>query len=160
MTSNDTSRRPSGAGTGTTTGRRRGLNWWQAPLAGALAASAVNLAIWAVARLAGASMEHLEEDGLHTAAVGDVLFMSAVPMVLGIVLAAALALLWRGFIRVAQVVGGGLGIITGIGPLLLDADSPTRVALALMHVVSGVVVVLALEGLHRWATARAQAAKG
>ena len=60
----------------------------------------------------------------------------------------------RTAIGTAQVIGGGLALLTVVGPMMANADSGTRLALAMMHVVLGVAVVLSLEAILRWAKAR------
>lgn len=138
----------------TTRRTRPGLTWWQAAAAGAGIATAVNLVVLLVARAADASLVLREPGADHAITVGGVIFSSAVPMVGGILLATALALLWPGFLRVAQFVGGGFGLLSAAGPVLSDTDAGTRVALATMHMVVAVVVVLALEAIRRRRSAR------
>jgi hypothetical protein len=130
--------------------RSPGLTWWQAAAASAVAATAVNLVILLIARAADASLA-LRQRGAanHEIAAGDVIISSAIPMTGGIVLATLLALLWAGFLRLAQVVGGGLALLTVAGPISSDTDRVTQVSLAVMHVVVGVTVVLALEAIRR-----------
>ena len=60
----------------------------------------------------------------------------------------------RTAIGTAQVIGGGLALLTVVGPMMANADSGTRLALAMMHVALGVAVVLSLEAILRWAKAR------
>jgi hypothetical protein len=130
--------------------QRPGLTWWQAAAAGALAATAVNLVVFLIARAAGASLV-LRQPGAsdHKITAGGVIFSSVVPMVGGIVLATLAALLWAGLLRVAQVVGGGLGLLTVAGPLTSDTDGVTQISLAAMHIIVAVTVVLALEAIRR-----------
>ena len=129
--------------------RRPGLNWWQASLFGAVTATVINLAIWGVAALGGAALALLDDGGNYPIELGSVVFSSAVPMVLGIVLAAVIAHWWTGVIRVAQVVGALLAVGTLWSVFAYSIDAGTTVALTAMHLVSGAVVVLALEGLRR-----------
>ncbi len=63
---------------------------------------------------------------------------------------------WFGVIRLAQVIGGGIALLTAAGPLMTDADGATRVALALMHVVLAVAVVVTLVAIRRRAKASRQ----
>ncbi|HWH00381.1 MAG TPA: DUF6069 family protein [Pilimelia sp.] len=140
------------AGRPTAPGRRRppGLPWWQAAAAGAAVAAAVNLLIFAGARLAGADLVlDASRARPYPITAGGVLFSSVVPMVAGIALAALLSLLWSGFLRVAQVTGALLAVATLAGPLTSEADGGTVAALTAMHLVSGVVVVAALEAVRR-----------
>jgi hypothetical protein len=133
-----------------TPARSPGLTWWQATATGAVAATAVNLVILLIAQAADASLV-LRQPGAasHEITAGGVIISSAIPMTAGIVLATLLALLWSGFLRLAQVVGGGLALLTVAGPINSHTDTVTQVALAVMHVVVGVTVVLALEAIRR-----------
>lgn len=127
----------------------RGLSWWQAIVAAAAGATVVNLLILLIGRAAGASFELIDGAALHAVTVGGVITSSAVPLVIGTVLATLLGLWWPGFLRLAQVVGGGLALASVAGPLMADTDTATRLALAAMHVVVGVAVVLSLEAIRR-----------
>jgi len=125
---------------------RTGLTWWQAIPLGAVLATAVNLVIYAVARAADAELVIREEGAAdHEITAGGVVFSSTVPLLAGTALAVLLALAWRGFLRLAQVLGGGFGILSAAGPLLGAPDTGTKVGLALMHVVVGLAVILTME---------------
>jgi hypothetical protein len=125
---------------------RFGLTWWQAIPLGAALAAAFNLVILAIARAAGAELVIRQEGSPdHEIVAGGVLFSSIVPLVAGTVLAVLLALAWRGFLRLAQVLGGGFGILSAFGPLLGAPDAGTKIGLALMHVVVGLAVILTME---------------
>ncbi|QVQ51798.1 hypothetical protein J4H86_24025 [Spiractinospora alimapuensis] len=129
--------------------RRSGVTWWQAALVGAGAATILNLAIWGVAVLAGASLTLLDGGEEYLIELGSVALMSAAPIVAGVALVALISQWWSGVIRLAQVVGFVFAVGTIGSVLIYRADIGTTVALTLMHLVSGVVVVLALEGLRR-----------
>lgn len=130
--------------------RPPGLPWWQAIIAGAVAAATANLAVLAVARLADATLVLREAGGAdHPITAAGVIVSSVLPMTAGILLATLLARWWPGVLRLAQVVGGGLGLLTVAGPVTSDTDGATRAALAVMHVVVAVVVVAALEAIRR-----------
>jgi hypothetical protein len=136
------------------TSRRPGLPWWQAATAAAGAATAVNLVILLVADLAGASLV-LREPGAadHVVTAAGVVVSSVGPLTAGLA-AATLLSRWRlGFLRLAQVVGAGLALLTVAGPLTSGTDGTTAAALATMHVVVGVAVVAALEAVRRRAVA-------
>ena len=113
-------------------------------------AAAVNLVVYFVARAAGADLV-IRQDGAadHAIAAGDVLFSSAVPLLGGTLLAVLLARAWGSFLRLAQVVGGGLGILSAAGPLLGGSDTGTKIGLAVMHVVVGLTVIGVLETVLR-----------
>ncbi|TDQ54244.1 DUF6069 family protein [Actinorugispora endophytica] len=132
------------------TPRRPGLPWWQAGLLGVAGAVAANLVLLGVGHLAGASMTHPDETGQTVGVtVGGVAFMSVLPLAVGFAAAVALSLLWKGFLRTAQITGAALALVSAAGPLLLEADTPTRVVLALMHVVMAPAVWLSLETVRR-----------
>lgn len=131
------------------TTQRHGLSWWQASAAGAVAATVVNLVILYLGRAAGASFVVVDGANLHEVATTGVIIATVPPLVVGTVLAALLAQ-WRLWvIRLAQVVGAGLALLTVAGPLMADTDGGTRLALALMHVVLAVAVVLSLAAVRR-----------
>jgi len=125
------------------------LNWWQAIGAGIVAAVVGNLVVFGIGKIAGASFEYRDDAGVHEVTMGGVLTSSVLPLAIGTGLATLISLAWRPILRVAQVVGGALGLITVLGPLSTDADTGTRLALAAMHVVLAVVVVITLEAVWR-----------
>ncbi|MGH3901088.1 MAG: DUF6069 family protein [Pseudonocardiaceae bacterium] len=125
------------------------LTWWQAIVAGAVVAAVVNLVIFFIGAAAGASFAFLDRGTLHEIGAWSVIVATVPPLVIGTALAALLARWWSWVIRLAQVIGGGLALLTVAGPLMTDADSATRLALALMHVVLAVAVVVTLEAIRR-----------
>ena len=129
--------------------QRQGLSWWQASAAGAVAAAVGNLVIFLIGLAAGASFVVMDRGELHQVTAGEVIVATVPPLVVGTVLAALLARWWPGVLRLAQVIGGTLALLTAAGPIMADTDGGTRLALALMHVVLGVAVVLSLEALRR-----------
>jgi hypothetical protein len=132
--------------TTTETIRPTGLVWWQAIPAGAVLAAAVNLVIYAIARAADAALVIRQEGSAdHGITAAGVVFSSTVPLLAGTALAVLLALAWRGFLRLAQVLGGGFGIVSAVGPLTGAPDTGTKIGLALMHVVVGLTVILTME---------------
>ena len=129
--------------------QRQGLSWWQASAAGAVAAAVGNLVIFLIGLAAGASFVVMDRGELHQVTAGGVIVATVPPLMVGTVLAALLARWWPGVLRLAQVIGGTLALLTAAGPMIADTDGGTRLALALMHVVLGVAVVLSLEALRR-----------
>lgn len=129
---------------------RRGP-WRAAATAVALAAVGailVNEVVMLAGRAAGASFVLDDRGTPHVVTAVDVV-VATWPMVAGMALAVVLAR-WRPwFLRVAQVVGGGLALLSVAGPMLAVTDSGTRLALGLMHVVVGVATVVGLEMLRR-----------
>lgn len=117
------------------------------------AAALVNLAILFAGQMAGASFRYTDAGELHEVTAGGVLGSTAIPLVAGFAAAVLLARFWIGFLRLAQVIGGGLALLTVAGPFLTDTDGGTRVALALMHVVVAAAVVWSLEAVRRRRTA-------
>jgi hypothetical protein len=133
--------------------RRPGLNWWQAGGIAVLGAALVNLAILFIGQLAGASFRYTDAGELHAVTAGGVLGSTVIPLVIGFAAAVLLAHFWTGFLRLAQVIGGGFALLTVAGPFLTETDGGTQVALALMHVVVAVAVVWSLETVRRRKTA-------
>ena len=148
--------RPGGAPPDNRLRTREGLNWWQAIATGAVAAAVVNLVIFFIGRAAGASFAFLDRGTLHEVTAWAVIIATVFPLVVGTGLATLLARWWFGVIRLAQVIAGGLALLTVAGPLMTDADGATRFALALMHVVLAVAVVVILEAIRRRTKANRQ----
>lgn len=128
---------------------RGGLSWWQAIAAGAVTTAVVNLAILLIGWAAGASFVVLDAGSPHDVTAWGVIAASIFPLVLGTGLAALLARWWPGVLRLAQVIGGTLALLTVMGPVMSDTDGATRLALAIMHVVLGAAVVASLESMRR-----------
>lgn len=126
-----------------------GLSWWQAIAAGAVTAAVVNLVIFFIGSAAGASFAVLDRGTPQEISAWTVLNASVLPLAVGTGLAALLAQWWLWALRLAQVIGGGLALLTVAGPLMADADGATRVSLALMHVMLAVTVVVILEAIRR-----------
>lgn len=132
----------------------RSLSWWQAIAFATVAAAIVNLVILVLARAIGASFALVDGAGLHVMTAAGVLSFTVFPLVAGSLLATLLGLVWPGFIRLGQVVGGGLALLSVAGPVIAQTDYGTQFALATMHVVVGVAVVVSLEPIWRHAKAR------
>ncbi|MEC4574590.1 DUF6069 family protein [Streptomyces virginiae] len=128
--------------------RRSGFGRWQVLVAGAVGAAVVNLAVFAVAKLAGASLVVMDAGEEHAVTVGGVIGSSVVPLLVGTGAALLLALWKPVFLRIAQYVGSGLALLSVAGPLSADADGGTVAALSLMHITLGVAVFTTLR-LHR-----------
>lgn len=103
-----------------------GPNWWQAIAAGAVAAAVANLVIFFIGRAAGASFAILDRGTLHEVSAWGVIIATVPPLVVGTGLAVLLARWWFGVIRLAQIIGAGLALLTVAGPLMTDADGATR----------------------------------
>ena len=118
-------------------------------VAAVVVALVTNLVLWAVGLAAGGSFEHTDAGRTVGSAPGGVVLMTVLPLTVGLALAAVLTLWWNGFARIAQVVGALLPLATIQGTITADFDTPSTVALVLMHVVIAVVVVVALDMLRR-----------
>ncbi|MGH3871192.1 MAG: DUF6069 family protein [Pseudonocardiaceae bacterium] len=121
------------------------LSWWQAIAAGAVAAAILNLVIFFIGAATGASF--VVHQGSTTALT--VIIFTVLPLVVGTGLATLLARRWCWMIRLAQVIGAGLALLTMVDPALADTDNATRVALSLMHVVVAVAVIAILEAIRQ-----------
>jgi hypothetical protein len=116
-----------------------------------LATLAINLSIWLIGAAAGGSFDHVEDNGtLHTtSAPQGVISMTTIPLALGLTLAVLIAWFWPGVIRIAQVIG----VVAALGTIAMTIDARfddvSTVALAVMHVVIAVTVVIALAAIAR-----------
>lgn len=137
------------------TAQGNGLAWWQAGLAGVLAATVANLVVYAIARGAGASFEFVDGDTQETINAAAVLMLTVVPMVVGFVLAVLVSLRWLWALRVGAVVGAVLALLTIALPFAVDADGGTQAALSVMHVMVAAGIVLAFEAYRRRRTSAA-----
>ncbi|MGE3286986.1 MAG: DUF6069 family protein [Pseudonocardia sp.] len=84
----------------------------------------------------------------HAVTAWDVV-VAATTLPVGVLVAATFARWRRWFLRVGQVVGAALGLLSALGPLTGPTDSGTRLALALMHVLVGAGAVVALGAIGR-----------
>lgn len=121
----------------------------QAVVATVVAALLVNLVIWAIGAAAGGSFEFTDGDLTQSAAPGGVVVLTIVPLLIGMTLAALLSYRWLGAIRVAQVVGPALALLTIVSTLMADFDGASTVALTAMHVAIAPIVVVGLEAMRR-----------
>ena len=128
---------------------------WGVPgtvIAAAMVAVVINLIVYAVGTLAGASFDFtVDGTSEHVYALLLTAF-TAIPMLVGLTLVALLARWWRQVIPLALVVAPLLAIGTiFIMTLPTDFDTASTVTLAITHVVVAIVTVagiLAL-GAHR-----------
>lgn len=123
---------------------------WAAGGVVAVVALAANLATFVVARLWGVDMSVRPPGGEEmVVGPGTITAMTVVPVLLGSVLLRTLrergAVAWR----VLGWVGLAVGVLTASAPFSVEAGSGTRVALACMHVVTGVVWVLVVHAALR-----------
>ncbi|MET7989208.1 MULTISPECIES: DUF6069 family protein [unclassified Streptomyces] len=128
---------------------RRALPTWQAVAGAAVLAAVVNLIVLFIGDAAGASLV-LKLNGKSDEIVASgVIFMSVAAPVIGITATVLLARWKPVFLRVGQFVGGGVALLTAIGPLTFDTDGGTAATLITMHLFVGFVVVAALEAIRR-----------
>jgi hypothetical protein len=126
-----------------------GVTWLQAGALGTAASVVASLAVFGIARAADASMVVVDAGSPHEVTTGSVTVSAAAPVIVGTVLAALVALRWFTVVRVAQIVGGGFGLVSVAGPLSADTDGGTAAALAAMHVVVAAAYVIGLEVARR-----------
>jgi len=106
----------------------------------ALAALAANLAVYAVASAADATWL---ADGL-TVGWYLVAFATAVSMLLGAVVTGLLARRWAAAPRWIAWIGLVVGLVTVPSPLLASTNTPTGLALAAMHAITGIAWFVAV----------------
>ncbi|MFI6997487.1 DUF6069 family protein [Nocardia sp. NPDC050175] len=112
-------------------------------------AVAVNLVVWLLGKAAGGSFEVVKNGATTQVGVGTVISSSAVPLLVGLTLAALISYRWAGVLRVAQIVGGVLAVATIGLTVSADFDTTTTVALSVMHLVLAPVLVIGLEAMRR-----------
>ncbi len=114
-----------------------------------VAALLVNLVIYAIGAAVGGSFEFTDGDKTQSAAPGGVIFLTLVPLVIGVTLVALLSYRWPAVIRVAQVVGPTIALLTIISTLMADFDGASTLALAAMHVAIVPILIFGLELMRR-----------
>ncbi|WP_405167431.1 DUF6069 family protein [Nocardia sp. NBC_01499] len=109
----------------------------------------VNLVVWLLGEAAGGSFEVVDKGVTTQVGAGTVILSSALPLLIGLTLAALISYRWVGVLRVAQIVGGVLAVAT-IGLTVAAAfDTTTTVTLSVMHVVLAPVLIVGLEAMRR-----------
>jgi hypothetical protein len=139
------------AGTGRVRAPRVVATWTYVLVTTLVAAAGAIVTSWVVmlaGHAAGASFVLDDRGTPHVVRALDVV-VATWPMVVGVLLAAALGRLRVWLLRTGQAVGGLLAAASVAGPMLAVTDSGTRIALALMHLVVGVAAVAALEAIRR-----------
>ncbi|MGW6424327.1 DUF6069 family protein [Nocardia sp. NPDC055053] len=130
------------------------LNRPVAVLGGVVVAVVANLIVWGIGAAAGGSFITTDAGKVMDVAPGGVIFMSAVPLLIGLTVAVLVSYLWTGVLRVGAVVGSALSIATIALTVDADFDTASTIALSVMHVVLVPVIVVALEGVRKSITAR------
>lgn len=122
-----------------------------APLAlAAAAALALNLIAFGIGRLAGASFVVTRPDGVSfPVAPLAVAAMTLIPMVVGACAVLVARRWWPKGVQILAWSGLAIGVLTVAMPLLSQASAQTRIALAAMHLITGVVWVLGVRRLSR-----------
>ncbi|MBF6337885.1 hypothetical protein IU450_18585 [Nocardia abscessus] len=105
----------------------------------------INLVVWLVGLAAGGSFETTDAGKTSEVTASGVIVSAAVPLLIGMTLAALLSYLWVGVLRVAQVVGATLAVATIGLTVAADFDLVSTIALSAMHVVLAPVLVGGLE---------------
>ncbi|MBF6211765.1 hypothetical protein IU433_16255 [Nocardia puris] len=137
------------ASTGSFTDRIPALSRKVAVVGAVVGAVLVNLVIWLIGEAAGGSFTTVDGDTTIDVAPGGVIVLSAVPMAIGLTAAALLAYKWVGALRLAAVIGSALSLATIGLTVTTDFDTPSMVALSVMHVVLVPALVIATEGMRR-----------
>jgi hypothetical protein len=140
--------------TPTTTRALPALNRAVAVLGAVVAAVVANVIVWGIGAAAGGSFITNDGGKVMDVAPGGVIFMSAVPLLIGLTVAVLVSYLWTGVLRVAAVVGSVLSLATIAMTVDADFDTASTIALSVMHVVLVPVLVVALEGVRKSVTAR------
>jgi len=114
--------------------------------AGAAAAAIVNLVVFAIANAAGVSFEFVQNGRPTTVGYGMVAVVSVGSVLLGAVLA---ALLGPRRLRLVQIIGAAVAVLSAGAPLTLTGAASGKAVLVLLHLITGAVFVLALELVRR-----------
>lgn len=127
----------------------RTLSRWEAVAFATVGSVVLSALVWALFTAFGASFEVMDAGSVHEVGLSGVAMSAGIPVLVGVTLAALIAYFWTGVIRVAQVVGAALPLITIVGSLSADTEVATKLGLALMHVVVAGFVVVGLELMRR-----------
>ncbi|MEV0357024.1 DUF6069 family protein [Nocardia sp. NPDC050697] len=133
----------------TTPSRIPALSRPVAVLGPTIAAVVANLIIWGIAKAAGVNFEITDNGKVDAVPPGGIVFITAVPMLVGLTAAVLLAYRWPGILRVAEIVGSVLAVLTIGLTIAADFDVSSTIALALMHLTLIPAIVIGLEGLRR-----------
>ena len=117
-------------------------------------ATAINLLVYAVGGALGATYEFTSNGGPTRVDALTLTGFTAVPLLVGMAVAALLSRWWRWVIPVALVAAPVLAIgSVPFMPLAVDFDTASAVALATAHVVVGAVAAVGLQRLRTPSTA-------
>jgi hypothetical protein len=113
---------------------------------GAGVAAVINLAIFATGRAAGVDFLVAEPGTEHAHLLGfDIVFLTVVSFAVGILAAAAAIGLRRPSLRVMQILGGTIAVVSCWSDAVIPATAAAKVLLMVTHLVVGTVYVLTLE---------------
>ena len=120
---------------------------WKYTLAAVVAGAVINVVIFVIAKLAGVSF--LVPDPNNAAATLEVTAVNVIiasvgPLLLGAIVAGLTVPRWSWALPALQIVGGVLAVLSVASPLAVNADTGTKLVLALWHLVLGAVYVGAL----------------
>jgi hypothetical protein len=128
-----------------------------AGVGGAVVAGVVDLAVFATARAAGASFEFVQNGRPTEVGYGMVVAVPVGAILLGTVLA---ALLGARRLRLAQLIGAVVAVLSTAGPLTLSGPGSSKAVLVLLHLLTGAAFVVALEMARRRAATDSPTAAG
>lgn len=115
-------------------------------LGGAVVAGVVNLIIFAVAKASGANFSLVQGGTPTEVTYAMVVLVSAGAVVIGSALA---ALLGEKRLRLMQIIGGVVAVLTTIGPLSSTGSASAKAVLVVLHLLTGVAFVAAMEVVRR-----------
>jgi hypothetical protein len=114
--------------------------------AGAVAATVVNSLIYAVGRAADVTyLVDVTSHGPQNVRLQDVVSLSLMSFVLGIIAAAVATKLRRPSLRTMQVIGAVLAVVSTWGDFVIDGKVAAKATLAVMHFVVGAAYIAVLE---------------
>lgn len=112
-----------------------------------LGAAVVNVAIFLVFRAAGANYENTRQP--EPVGLPAVLFLTVVPMLIGMITVALLSRRWPGLLTAGRWAGPALALATITMTVVAGFETLSFTALASMHVSVAVAVLLGLNALKR-----------
>jgi hypothetical protein len=120
---------------------------WKYTLAAVVAGTVINLLIFVIAKVGGVALtvpDPNNASGVLELNAASAIISSAVPLLLGAVVAGLTVPRFSWALPALQIIGGALAVLSLAGPLAADTDGGTKLVLALWHLVLGVVYVGAL----------------
>lgn len=124
--------------------------------AGAVVAGVINLVVFAIADAAGANFEFVQNGRATSVNYGMVAVVTVGSILVGAALA---ALLGAPRVRLVQIIGAVIALLSAVAPLMLTGSAAAKAVLALLHLITGVVFVASLEVARRRTAAGRPAAQ-